>query len=327
MRMGYSIDEADALGDYRIDDLPAGAFVVLNVQDAASIASVRQAMVAAGATTTIDMPERTSGSGWSGRVLDHDGHPLAALDITLQPAGVRGGTGWSTKRSDTDGKFAFDGLKSGSYDVYVGGDMGRRFVRQDTIELPIAGQLAHDIRLDAGAIRGRVVRAQDGTPYGECFLLVETRTATGFVFAGIDATEPDGSFALERLRAGAWRVTAFPSARGIAQATSRDLVIAPDALELTCELSLPRGATLRVAVRDAAGLGVPGSAVEFVNERGETVQLTASDVTGPDGVLDVPGVAAGRWKLRAQRGAQSSSPVVIDLLPGDEREVALTFAP
>jgi hypothetical protein len=210
--------------------------------------------------------------------------------------------------------------------------MNRRFVRRDTFEVRSAGDVEHDIRLDAGAIRGRVTSAQDGTPCADAFILVEElvskeRGSDGFEFAGIDFTAGDGSFAIDHLGAGTWRIFAYPTQRGLAPQKSREITIGPDALEARCDLESLRGASLRITVRDAAGETVAGCAVTFTDEHGEAAQLTASDVTGPGGVLDVPGLAAGRWTVSARHGSRSSPSTVLDLLPGDEREIALKLAP
>jgi protocatechuate 3,4-dioxygenase beta subunit len=332
-RMSYGVAETDALGDYAIPDLPAGEYVVLNVHDLTTASSVRQANVTAGAVTTVDLPERVAGARLTGRVLDHEGRPLAGLDVTLQPAGVHDATGWRSNRSDESGAFVFEGLHEGTYDVFVGAGMNRRFVQQDTLEVPQAGAVEHDIRLDAGAIRGRVTRAQDGAASADAFLLVEKLGAAGFEFAGIDFTANDGSFAIEHLRAGTWRVSAYPSQRGLAPQQGREITIGRDATgtgaagpdtlgsgatEARCDLQLLRGAALRITVRDASGQAVAGATVTFTDELGDVTQLTATDVTG---------LAAGRWNVSARQGARSSPATVLDLLPGDDREIALQLAP
>lgn len=329
-RFSYGIGVAGADGRYTIPDLPAGDFVLLNALDARSArdaSAAKQVRVEAGTVTIANLPETSDGSRLHGRVLDARGQALAGLDVTLQPSGIHDATGWRSQRTDDAGRYVFSSVPGGTYDVFVGEGLGERFVQQERFEIPRAGDIEHDIRLDAGAIRGRALRAHSTTPVGSAFLLLEVRDRDEFTFAGRSVTDAEGNFAFERLHPGTYRVTVYPTERGLAPSAGAEVWITPTALEARSELSVEFGATLQIRVVDAGGVPRAGARVHFVDDTGRARQFTASDVTGQDGTLAVPGIGVGRWSVSATFGESHTQNADLQLEVGDARDVVLRLVP
>ncbi|MDZ4774768.1 MAG: carboxypeptidase-like regulatory domain-containing protein [Planctomycetota bacterium] len=322
-RFSYGAGIAGADGRYTISDLPAGEYVMLNALDTAAgreTMASKVARVVAGAITTVNLPDAIDGPSFAGRVLSAAGDPLAGLDVTLQPRGVNDDSSWRAQRSAADGSFLFVGLPAAEYDVYVGENLGLRFVAVESITVTASGRLTHDVRLGSGAVRGRATSGDESIT--QAFVLLERMERDTFVFAGRARTTDDGSFAFERLHPATYRATVFPDQKGLAPMRSSDLWVAGSDAVAECELRVERGASLVVRVRGERDEPLAGVELTFVDGSGHALSFAATDRTGRDGRYVVDGIPAGIWTICARVNGERFEER-IELNVGDDREVVL----
>jgi hypothetical protein len=170
----------------------------------------------------------------------------------------------------------------------------------------VGGLLEYDVRVGAGAIRGRST-SKDVTA-ANAFVLLERRERDGFQFAGRARTDTNGAFAFDHLQPDTYRATVFPAERGFAPSRGTDLWVAANNSPVDCEY--------RIAPR-------ANVALVFVDGSGKRQQLSSSDVTNAAGRLAIDNVAAGTWHVSAQDSTGRTITMPIELSVGDDRDVVL----
>lgn len=323
-RFSYGAGSADGDGTYSIHDLPAGDYVILNVLDTSSgreSMAAKQVHVEAGAVTTVNLPDKVDGPRFSGRVLDAAGTALGGLDITLQPSGVRDSSSWRSQRVAPDGRFSFIGIPAGGYDVFLGENLGEHFAAADQVVVPPGGLLEYDVRLGAGAIRGRA-SSKDIT-VANAFVLLERMERDDFQFAGRARTDANGAFGFDHLQPATYRATVFPAQRGFAPSRSADLWVAANSAPVDCELTVERGAALTVLVRAHDGSPAANVALVFVDGAGKPQRFGSEQLTDAAGRFAIDNIAAGTWHVAGLCSAGRTNTVQIELSVGDDRDVVL----
>ena len=190
----------------------------------------------------------------AGRVVDPDGRPVTAYQVTAQADRSSGGSGWfDSARQDVAseaGEFAFDNAPAGALEVrvvakgYQAARVGGVVVEEGEAKEGV------EVRLSRGAsLKGRVVEARGGTPVAGAEVSAESAPAR--VVAGAD-----GAFEFEALAPGKVRVTA----------TSPDFVSASENVEVgesgaSVELKMSAGASVSATVVTPGGEPVPGAEV------------------------------------------------------------------
>ncbi|MES1243960.1 MAG: carboxypeptidase regulatory-like domain-containing protein [Acidobacteriota bacterium] len=246
----------------------------------------------------------------TGRVL-RNGEALAGAMVSL--GGAAGGR-WG--ETDHEGRFRFESLAEGSYDLAVMTFGGTR--HEEKLEL--AGDRDLLIDLETVAVSGRVTDAADKSPVSgaSVTLLPRETSGEGGRFFPIETTSDSrGAFRLLDVAEGAWKVRVTQEGYAPAEqeiqvegAPVEGLELALQATEgVTLEVFLPNGqspAQVRSAVLDGSG----------------RVVSTGSHAVRENGRVRISSVAPGAWELVLE--ADGWAPVSLQVTaPGDAGRVVL----
>ena len=302
-------------GNYRIEQVEPGERRV--------VASVRSARQTEG-RVTLEEGEREArldlefkeGHRLTGRVL-RNGEPARGEAVSLSGPGVAGR--WS--EIDNEGRFRYEGLESGTYDLEV---MDRRGQTSHKESVELSGGLSGDkdlrIELQTAAIAGKILDSLDKGPVvGVQVSLLQPEGQESQSFMRLEAvTDVKGEFRLPDVPEGDWRVRAILAGYAPGEvkvsldagSPEEDLEIVLQATEgVTLEVVLPSGRspdTVRTAVLDAAG---------------KVVSSTTYPV-GENGRVRVASVAPGNWELILD--ADGAAPVSLPVTsPGNGGRVVL----
>jgi Carboxypeptidase regulatory-like domain len=247
----------------------------------------------------------------TGRVL-RNGEPLAGERVSLN--GPESAGRWG--ETDHEGRFHFEALAEGSYELAVMSRGGAR--HQEKLEL--AGDRDVLIELRTVFISGRVADAADRSPVAGAAVVLLPREGggeAGRFFPVETSTDSRGVFRLIDVPQGDWKVRVSQEGYApveeevqVADAPVDGMEIALQATEgVTLEVVLPNGrppSQVRSAVLDASG--------RLVSTGSHTVRET--------GRVRISSVAPGAWELvlDADGWAPVSLPVTA---PGDAGRVVL----
>jgi hypothetical protein len=286
------------------------------------VASVRAARQTEG-RVTLEAGEREArldlefkdGHLLTGQVL-RNGEPAAGENVSLTGPGVAGR--WS--QTDHDGRFRYEGLDSGSYDLEV---IDRRGQMNHKEGVELSGDREIRIDLHTAAIAGRVLDSLDKGPVqGVHITLLPPEGQESKSFMKLEAmTDARGEFRLPDVPEGDWRVRAILAGYAPGELTVHlDAGSPPDDQEITLqategvilEVLLPSGRppeTIRTAVLDSAGKAV----------------ATSSYPVGENGRVRIASVAPGNWDLLLD--ADGSAPFSLPVTsPGNGGRVVLPLA-
>ncbi len=300
MPAGRTVTAAD--GSFRVDDLEPGTVEVRISGKGYRPASV-QVTVPEEQDPEPVMVKVKAGETVRGRVLGPDGIPAAGAAVTAE-SGPGVGTSVHT---GTDGAFVLEGLEPGEIRVVAVSEEG---LRGEAVTRAGSGEELV-IRLERpGRIAGRVADSQ-GAPVAGAQVTcwgpdgrMQDRVSSG----------PDGSFVLERVSPGTWRL--FVRAEGFAPAGER--VEVQPGEETPVEITLEVGGVVEGVVR---GLG-PSEL-----ERCQVSGGGSGAVVHPDGTFRMEGVRLGRVRVTAMLmpGSRSRSAVVELSDPDEPGWVELDF--
>jgi Carboxypeptidase regulatory-like domain len=268
---------SDADGRYRIGGLAPG-HLSLAARHVALGQSIRDLDVQPG-DNTLDF-ELTGGHAVSGRVLDSSGAPARDARVSLRSNSSAAGP--PDAMSDADGSFRFEGISAGSYRldaVKEGEGRTRQLVQITVAEAPLEGVILEIV--SPVAIRGRIL----GLTVDE---LAQVQVSAGWG-AGSSTVAYDGSYRIEDLTPGTWRVVADLPRTG--RRTEGEVTLEADA-DAELDLDFGEGLTLSGRFRKNSR-SLAGATITL---RG-TDALPASAETGPDGRFELHGLAAGVYRL------------------------------
>jgi protocatechuate 3,4-dioxygenase beta subunit len=312
----------DYEGRYRIEGLGAGEWTVA-LFSPQGIAHGRTELAGEGAEAVLDL-EVKPGANLTGRVLS-SGEPVAGANVLAQGT-EQAGMGFDS--TDAQGRFELRGLAPGVYSVTVF-DFAKGQRTTQTVTLEADREIV--LELAAQRVSGRVVDAADAAPVAGATVRTESLGGTsgpdlGFPQGSVTGT--DGTFTIEGLSEGTFRVTARKDGYAPAEAT----------------VAVPAGGSVddvRLALEPAAGLvlevlaptGLPPERVEVALLDAAGRALVADGFTpGEGGRVRVTSAPAGRFRmLVASPGAATAAldvtvpgaPIRLALLPGARLDVSV----
>ena len=310
--------KSDAAGRLRFDELPAGYVQAMTLTGDARVA----AGIESGAVRTRTL-ELERGMTVEGIVVTDHGAPVAGADIWI--AMYTPQTGAVVARSDSDGTFRLEGIREGhTLAARKAGHgpsalaMVREF-RTTTSEnvrhcrLVLIGQSA---AVEGVVVDGAGVAIEDAT--------VEVRLLDRSAYARPDgwvlpppprrvSTDSSGRFAIRGLATGKTRIAARHPARA---AITTERILEPNE-RARVELVLLDGVTVRGVVTDGAGEPVSHATVRY-GAHGDFASRLVN--TARDGVFELRGIPAGRFKLEASTMDQRHDAKTFEAIDGETIE-------
>jgi hypothetical protein len=236
---GIAATESREDGTFQVEGLGIGGYVVRVEAPGFKPARIEVTVPESEAPRPVTVVLKR-GLAVAGRVEDADAAAAAGIFVDLGPAASSVGmrdAGWAprTVRSDPDGRFAFDGLEPGRYQVSAGDEAGAG--ASELVEAGAADAVVLRLK-PPGSLRCRVVDGDNSPVAGADVRLYPTGgTISGPQRGATDAT---GTAAFTGLAAQRYRVSV--TAEGLAPASQDATVAGSQAADVT--VVLKRGGTL-----------------------------------------------------------------------------------
>ena len=302
-------------GSYRIDHVEPGEHrVTASLSGGSRQAEGRVTLEPGAPEAQLDL-EFSGGLILTGRVL-RNGAAASGLNVMLS------GGGLSSRHGDTDhqGRFRFEGIDAGSYELQVYGfRSGSR--HRETVELSADRDVL--IELQTVAVSGRVVDAADQAPIPNAqVILMAAQPDETAPWQNTETTaDSRGVFRLRDVAEGSWKVRAVQAGYGPAEVDVQVESGRPvDGLELSLEAT--EGIVLEVLLPSGRPPDMVHTAVFDAADR---VVSRGSYPAGEDGRVRVASVAPGAWDLFLD--ADGSASVVVPVTaPGNAGRVVLPQA-
>lgn len=251
----------------------------------------------------------------TGRVL-RNGEPVAGGNVALGGPGVAGRP-WA--KTDHEGRFRYEGLEAGTYDLTVIDSRGQSS-HKETVEL--TRDLDVELDLVAVTLTGRVVDSSDKQPLsGARVTLLPPRggeAGGGSFFKPDVVTDARGVFRLSDVPGGSWRVQVVLDGYSPGeQSIEVDAGSAGEELEIA--LQATEGVTLQVVLASGRPPNYVRAAV--LDPAGQVI-AQGTYPAGEEGRLRLGIVPAGSWDLVLD--ADGSAPVTLPVTaPGHAGRVVL----
>ncbi|HEX5720597.1 MAG TPA: carboxypeptidase-like regulatory domain-containing protein [Thermoanaerobaculia bacterium] len=302
-------------GSYRIDHVEPGEHRVTAALSGGSRQAEGRVILELGAPEARLDLEFSGGLTLTGRVL-RNGAAASGLSVMLS------GGGLSSRHGDTDhqGRFRFEGIDAGSYELQVYGfRSGSR--HREAVELSADRDVL--IELNTVAVSGRVVDAADQAPIPNAqVILMAAQPDDTAPWQNTETTaDSRGVFRLRDVAEGSWKVRAVQAGYGPAEVDVQvDSGRPVDGLELSLEAT--EGIVLEVLLPSGRPPDMVHTAVFDAADR---VVSRGSYPAGEDGRVRVASVAPGAWDLFLD--ADGSATVVVPVTaPGNGGRVILPQA-
>lgn len=297
-------------GTYRIDHVgPGDHQVVATLPGSTRQADGHVTLEPGASEARLDL-EFGGGHTLSGRVI-RNGEPVRSLHISLSGAGSSG------RFADTDheGRFRFEGLDAGHYELQVYSFQSQSPHRE---ELDLAGDRDVVIELRTAAISGRVVDAEDRSPIAEAEVTLVPPEETFGMQPLTTTSDSRGAFRLRDVSEGTWKVRAILKGYAPEEVDVQVDAGAPlDGVELA--LHATEGVVLEVLLPSGRP---PDEVNAVVLDAAGRVIVSESYTVGEEGRVRIASVAPGTWELLLD--ADGSAPVAVSVTaPGNAGRVIL----
>jgi large repetitive protein len=301
-------------GRFTLRDVPAG---VLRINANTSFPSLRQAVksvdVAEGATEVPVEIVFEGSARIAGRITRGE-KPIAGAYVAARPDPLPAGTYGAVEQTDEDGRYAFEGLTDGTYQMQVSGP-GVSYRRA----LAVSGDTNGDIALPAIAISGIVTEADSSDPIEGASVQADAGTSTTAFQMKRATTDSRGYYSIDDVDPGNYQVTARKDGY---QLKTQPLSVGSTSAELN--IGLARGSGL--AIRGVDGLtGLPLRGLTTVAYAASgTVAFSGFVSLDTEGKGEIASLTPGRYSVYvfSEGYATRSFPAVV--VPSPTLGIALT---
>lgn len=268
----------------------------------------------------------------AGVVLDAAGQPVADAQLTASPTGASNGRNreflrQSESTTDEEGRFVFDELSAGAYNLAVSSPAGE--MRQENVEVSVDSPEV-ELRLPSGesvivrvanadgqAIEDAKVRIERSVNTGGLELLPGQRRITvdasgdivnlGAATSREGRTDEAGMIRFVGLAAGDYVLTIDKEG----YSKTKQMVTRSGDEEQLVIVELPRSSSLRVLAVDAIGNPIPGANLELERVDAEPKD-SESKVTDAWGLAEFTSLMPGEYTLREIASGASNGFMIIE---------------
>lgn len=339
----YGAALTDAEGRYRIPDLGEGWYAVLNLQEWAEMddpdarggamrgpgwqaPALRFAVLDEGGLERIDLPEFREGCRVSGRVLNRAGEHAAELSLMLMNVGLGEAwraAGWHMSSTDTEGRFVFEGVPPGSYQLFHGEPGRVDMLLWGDLEVPDLASHELLVPLVGPRVRVRTLDDETGEPVPNAVVLIWQQRDGEDFYAGKFFSDSRGLVAFGPTAPGIYLLEAFAGDKQHGASPRAELLVGDDGELRELELRLPAGGGLAVLVLGAGGTPQAGVRVRLADELGRVRRFSETELSDADGRFVVEGLPLGRWQVAASRGGVELARTWVEIRRGDTALVEL----
>jgi protocatechuate 3,4-dioxygenase beta subunit len=297
-------------GTFSLPDVEPGTYRIWAQHPQFAAGDRQELTVAATPVRGIDL-HLSRGGALHGRVTGVEFQDLPDVRIhAVLPAGED--ASWKDATLDYKGEYRMGGMAPGEWAVSA--TFGGRRVEGSVTLPPDGGEAELDLDFKAGhTVSGRILRG--GAPVGDLNVLAQGREGQSPAYAASDSR---GVFRLEGLATGTYTLQVIGMATGIL--LQREIQV-PAEGELLLELP---NQTIRGRVIDGGdGSPVDGAMVSLQAQgagRPEMIVPPTGMESDRDGMFAFTGLAAGRYKVVAEKEGFSRSETTLDLSEGGDAD-------
>ncbi|TDJ68490.1 MAG: hypothetical protein E2O39_13200, partial [Planctomycetota bacterium] len=337
-----------AQGDYRIEHMEPGAYLLVLMRDDESLnplslfGSLNFGMVTVPPTEPVRYDIRDAGAGacrvWG--VVTANGVPVDGGGLVATSFESESLLGFELKmtRLGSRGEYEFPGLPPGEYRFRLDGIAHRITM---SVDVPDEPEMRIDLAVPFGSVAGVVLDAQTREPVQGAYVSLKPAGRAGptglFAMmierdgrASSYLTGPGGSFIFDFLQAGEYELNVFPPTRGehegrYAAAEPLALTLAEDEELEGVEVALEPALVLSGVVRNALGDPLEAATL-YVRFQDDLQRGRVSAWTDEEGRFDVPTLAPGTYIVTAAAAGYAKRTlrdVVVAEGETDELEITL----
>ena len=285
-------------GRYEIPNVNAGQYVVVynGVAGDGSDMNMQFSQVVAGKDTVVDFIEVAELATIRGRILDHDGEPLARRFVTVSTIDDLGEVTFRSGTTAADGTFEIKNLPLKEWAVAVS-HTPESMVTIGSMNLDQAIDYEEEFSVPSGSLIGSI-RAEDGTPDIRVELFIMKVMEEGQLdWRGRSEARPDGHFEFIGLEEGTYRV--FAQGLGYRQTSSRDIEVGEG--KASIDMTISPGGTVKVIVTDAGGGAAPDIGVRIIAPEGYGANEGLPARTDNNGEYLFPSLGPGEYRVTLHR--------------------------
>jgi protocatechuate 3,4-dioxygenase beta subunit len=309
-------------GTYRMERLTPGNYRVLRLAEGNRIAitigpGMKTVDIKEGEVSIADFDDAAKIT-LTGRVLRGDQAVPGAMLLFFAGEPSQGSSGeMKTTQSESDGRFQIGLDRGGAYTVAVQrmGDFMNS--ARTTIQVPDQPQVTQDVVLSSAGIAG-VVTGPDNEPVGSATVRATMDPPpSGMTMGGSSAqTKADGSYTLDGLEPGAYKVRAMAPGKKPAEATA---TVSGEGGMARVDLRLEAGRSLRGRVVDPQGNGLQGATVVAAPVGSADHGSSMMGTTDVNGAFEIIAPADGPLEVTALPGGYAPARAT-NVVPSDDAE-------